>query len=318
MLGELVIRYRNRSMRKMDEADASILKMKGATSFNERSRERGNVDLGNDTLDRLPLDKKVSMMTRVLPNIRRCLKAHSVSIDSLERNPVEPKAIADVGFFAALEAEAKRLGASAVGYAVVPREYIFKDKGILFRNAIVLTMEMDREAMGKAPSLDTLNNVIETYADLGEIANAVAAFLRKNGYGAHASPALGGVAMYPALAEDAGLGVRGRHGLLISPGNGPRQRLAAVFTSIENLPATEGNPHAWVRDFCGHCGVCIKKCPPGAIYEAPLKLESGERRYVDAGKCLPYFGGNYGCSICIKECPFNRIGYEKIAEKKEI
>ena len=32
--------------------------------------------------------------------------------------------------------------------------------------------------------------------------------------------------------------------------NGPRVRLAAVLTNIENLPFCTHNDHAWVADFC--------------------------------------------------------------------
>ena len=32
------------------------------------------------------------------------------------------------------------------------------------------------------------------------------------------------------------------------------------------------------------------------------------------GKCFPYFMKYHGCSICIKVCPFNQQGYDKIKE----
>jgi epoxyqueuosine reductase QueG len=35
----------------------------------------------------------------------------------------------------------------------------------------------------------------------------------------------------------------------------------------------------------------------------------------DSQKCFPYFVANYGCSICIKACPFSPMGYEKLREK---
>ncbi len=61
-----------------------------------------------------------------------------------------------------------------------------------------------------------------------------------------------------------------------------------------------------------HVGRCIEKCPPKALYEQPIKNENGLLTHNDSTKCFPYFAANYGCSICIKVCPFSTTGYEKI------
>jgi ferredoxin len=296
----------------MDALERQLLNMSDIITGDERSRERGQVTVDEHFMQSLPLSEKLYMVTNVLPSLRRCIKSQKESVDSLSRNPAQPETAADPAFILALEDRARSLGVAAIGYAKLPRSLIFKNKGVLYENAIVVTMEMDRERMGKAPSLQALDNVIKTYEDLGDIVNRLAAFLRENGYGAQASPALGGLAFYPELAVGACMGVRGRHGLLISPGHGPRQRIAAVFTSIANLPFASGNPHEWVRDFCRRCGRCIKKCPAGAIFEKPEELAGGAVRMVDPGRCLKYFESHYGCSVCIKECPFNVTGYETI------
>ncbi|MCD1294062.1 [Fe-S]-binding protein [Methanocella sp. CWC-04] len=312
MIKEFISGYREKTYEKMNKAEEKILEMKGVILYNELSRERGTVTIDDNSFKEMAFFQKLQFLKRILPNLRRCRNIQSKSVESLIENPGHPKTIADKAFIASLEKEAKLMGVNAVGYVKVPRGSIFKNRGILYENAIILTMEMDKEKIGKAPSFDTMDNVIKTYADLGEMANEIASSLRKNGYGAHASPALGGLVFYPALAEKAGMGVRGRHGLLISPGCGPRQRIAAVFTSIENLPVSADNSHEWIRDFCKNCGRCIKKCPPGAIYETPVKMANEEIRFVDGEKCLQYFSKNYGCSVCIKECPFNTVGYDNI------
>ena len=77
--------------------------------------------------------------------------------------------------------------------------------------------------------------------------------------------ALGGITDYTHLAELAGFGAIGYHGLLITPEFGPRVRLAAVFTSIEDLPSTATDEHAWIEDFCRECVKCVRQCPPQAI-----------------------------------------------------
>ena len=127
-------------------------------------------------------------------------------------------------------------------------------------------------------------------------------------------PAKNGVALYPPLAQAAGLGWMGHSGLLITPEHGPRVRLTAVFTSITNLPCTTENHHSWVDDFCSSCKICTKECPGNAILEKQEDHPNGRVTWVDTEKCFPYFHDYYDCSICISVCPFNSTGYERIKE----
>ena len=64
--------------------------------------------------------------------------------------------------------------------------------------------------------------VHETYNQLGQISNRIADWLRERGYAAHAGHPLGGMALYPPMAQEAGLGWRGISGLVITPEYGPR------------------------------------------------------------------------------------------------
>ena len=216
------------------------------------------------------------------------------------------------GFLSQLEAYAKSIGVSSVGYTKVPEQWIFEGKAILHLNAIMLTMEMDKDGINSAPSFACMKTVMETYRDLGRIANHLAQFLRDSGFGAHAGHPLNGVALYPPLAQMAGLGWMGLNGIIITPEFGPRVRLAAVFTSIQNLPFSDSNNHAWVADFCDGCKICIKKCPPKALYGAPVDHGNGQYTYVENALCFPYFNNYYGCSLCVAVCPFNLQPYEKI------
>jgi epoxyqueuosine reductase QueG len=178
-------------------------------------------------------------------------------------------------------------------------------------------MEMDEDGINSAPSIACMKTVMETYRDLGRIANRVASFLRRHGYGAHAGHPLNGMALYPPLAQTAGLGWIGLNGIIITPEYGPWVRLAAVFSSIENLPFTEENAHSWVADYCSKCEICIKKCPPKALLEEPNFHENCQITYVENDLCFPYFNDNYGCSVCVKVCPFNLVPYEKLKEHFE-
>lgn len=247
------------------------------------------------------------------PQLIGSMRGIKASMEELDDNPIEPRTEIDAQGLAELEAVAKEHGALSVGYASVEPRLIFKDKAILYPHAIVLTQEMDKERIDTAPSKAAGLAVHETYNRLGQTANAVARYLRSQGYSAHAGHPLNGLALYPPLGQAAQLGYRGIHGLLITPEMGPTVRLAAVFTSIENLPYPEGeNPHAWIEEFCDHCRLCVRKCPVDAIYDQPIEHPDGRLTCADDARCLPYFAINHGCSVCVAVCPFNKLGYERL------
>ena len=252
---------------------------------------------------------------RMLPIMMPTLFGIRESLGSLEENPAHPKTHGDRALFEEIEARAIKLGASSVGYTRVPPQWVFQKKAIAFDNAIMLTMEMDKGGIDSAPSIDCMKTVMETYRDLGRIANKIADSLRVRGYGAHAGHPLNGLALYPPLAQSAGLGWIGLNGIIITPEHGPRVRLAAVFTSIKNLPITDANEHGWVVDYCTGCKVCLKKCPPKALYDTPVDHGNGRITYVDNDLCFPYFSDFYGCSVCVSVCPFNHVPYKQLKEK---
>ncbi len=249
--------------------------------------------------------KSAPQMMGSMVNIRK-------SVRDLERNPINGKKYIDTDTLVELRSFAQSIGANKIGFASVPQAWVFQDTAIRFTQAIVLVMEMDKERMDLAPNRDTAVMVHETYNQLGQISNTIADWLRERGYAAHAGHPLGGMALYPPMAQAAGLGWRGINGLVITPEFGPRVRLAAVFTEIENFPVYEGSEHAWILDFCALCRRCVRECPPDAFYETPIYHENGLVTVLDNGKCFPYFAKYHGCSICIKVCPFNRRGYDKI------
>ena len=249
---------------------------------------------------------------RLVPTMLACLSGIRKSLESLEENPAQPKTEASPALIEELEEEAFRLGAASIGYTKLPRRWVFQNKAVLYDNAIVVAMEMDADGINSAPSVACMRVVMNTYRDLGRINNNLATFLRERGYGAHAGHPLNGLALYPPLAQMAGLGWMGLNGLIITPEYGPRVRLAAVFTSIKNLPWNEGNDHKWVRDFCEKCRICHRECPPDAILEHPVIRPDGSETYIKNEVCFPYFNLYHGCSVCVKVCPFNRQPYEKI------
>lgn len=232
---------------------------------------------------------------------------------TLKKNPQEPKNIANDDFFTKLEEYAESIDLK-IGYTKLTQDLIFNNHAVIFDNAIVLSMEMDKKKIDNAPSLKTGRMVIRTYDELGIRVNKITKFVRKEGFSAEACHPLGGPIGFVPLALRAGMGWVGRHGLLITPDYGPRHRLAAVLTNITNLPLIEENPHQWVGEYCSTCGRCIKTCPGEAILETPISSEEGRKTHIIFDKCFQVFAEEFGCSVCIKECMFNRVGYQKLKE----
>jgi len=269
---------------------------------------RAGIELKGDHAPLPGFPKSAPQMIGSILNIRK-------SIYDLEKNPRQGKKQIDPQTLTELELYARSIGADNIGYAAVPQEWIFRDLAIRYTQAVVLVMEMDKERMALAPNPDTAVMVHETYNQLGQIANKISEWLRERGFAAHAGHPLGGLALYPPMAQAAGLGWRGISGLLITPQFGPRVRLAAVFTEIENLPMYEGDEHSWVLDFCESCKRCIRDCPPLAFFNEPIHHENGLVTVLDNAKCFPYFAKYHGCSVCIKVCPFNNGDFDTIKSK---
>ena len=112
------------------------------------------------------------------------------------------------------------------------------------------------------------------------------------------------------IASDAGLGARGKNGLVYVEGYGSFIHLGEIVLDVElkrSVPCE--------LDMCGECTLCVDNCPTGALGE----------RYVDAPKCYSYLsveskriedleGSEYifGCDICQACCPHN--SYKKAAQ----
>jgi NAD-dependent dihydropyrimidine dehydrogenase PreA subunit len=252
---------------------------------------------------------------RSLPLVISSARGIKASLREVADNPPQPRTSMDESERTELEAFMRSTGVDTFGYTRVPPELVFEGKAVLHPNAIVLTMEMDRARMDTSPSPDSAVMVHETYNQLGIAANRIARHLRRLGYSAQAGHPLGGLALYPPLGQAAGLGWQGMHGLLITPEFGPRVRLAAVFTSIEDLPACGNHDHAWIEDFCRECVKCVRQCPPRAIRTEPVRHDSGRVTWIEPDKCLPYFVRNDGCSICIRVCPFHQRDYAWLKER---
>ncbi len=120
--------------------------------------------------------------------------------------------------------------------------------------------------------------------------------------------------MEVALAQQAGLGWRGKHTLLLSRDAGSMFFLGELFTDLP-LPVDEPT-----SEHCGGCRACIDICPTQAII-GPYQL--------DARRCISYLTielkgsipvplraliGNriYGCDDCQTACPWNKFAQRAV------
>ncbi|CTQ50509.1 hypothetical protein [Jannaschia donghaensis] len=248
-------------------------------------------------------------MVRRMPKLKGQMKRGSTFFDKTfepRRRTLTAAERADLVSFM------KARGALEVGFLpdVDPR-LVFAGKTLPERHAIVFTVEMDRAEMATAPSARAFLEVIDGYGALGKIAADTSAWLRARGIAAYPGTNLGGQTDYPAMAEAAGIGAIGYHGLLIGPGAGARTRVSTIYVGIDDLPAPH-NPHLWVRDICANCRKCVRSCPPGAIEPAPVPKANGGMRTIRATACRDYFGRNWGCAVCLKVCPFSDKAYDAV------
>lgn len=115
----------------------------------------------------------------ILPYILKTMYYARKCVKSVEKNPLNAKKKADEKFLEELETQARNLGISAIGYTEVPRQYIFRNSVLLFKNAIVLTMDMDKEKIKKAPGIAAAIEVWRTYAELAKAVYKLSEFMRK-------------------------------------------------------------------------------------------------------------------------------------------
>ncbi len=265
------------------------------------------------------IEVKAKMAFGALPYALRSIIGIGKSYKSLKKNPKNPLTTITPKDLQELEEYAKLIGVDKIGYTKLTPELILESQELLYDNMIVFIKEMDKDLIALAPHKKTMVMIHKTYYQMGKQANKIAKFLRKKGYSVQAGPALGGLSIYPVLAQRADLGAIGRHGLLITPEFGPRQRIAVIYTNITNLPIAKSNSYEWISKFCQNCVSCMKTCPTGAIYDIPIQKAHGRLTHIDVEKCAIGFL-KYGCSICIKECTFNKNPPEKMKKfaEKEI
>lgn len=101
-----------------------------------------------------------------------------------------------------------------------------------------------------------------------------------------------------------GLGGIGQNALFVSNKHGPALRLSTVLT---DYPVKAGS---MCENPCINCGICVQKCPCGALTGTPWKPGVPRDELLDAKKCSNYMKKAYRdigrgavCGICMAVCP---------------
>ncbi|MBW2526043.1 MAG: 4Fe-4S dicluster domain-containing protein [Deltaproteobacteria bacterium] len=217
---------------------------------------------------------------------------------------------------AAVKAMIRDLGAVDVGCADVDRTFVYSHKGRFDRHygqpvrldhgsAAVFLVEMDFDAMGRAPRAEALRETARQYFEAARIAKTAAAALTAAGFGAKAHYDAHYDVVLPPLAVRAGLGELGRNNILIADRYGSRVRIGAVTT---NLPLAADEPRALgALRFCELCHKCADNCPSNALDRGDRTEVRGVLRWTThPERCYGYWRSvGTDCGVCMAVCPFS-------------
>jgi epoxyqueuosine reductase len=210
---------------------------------------------------------------------------------------------------------ARTQGAVLVGWASLHRNELARhsllsaSEASRYHSALVIVINHHNAALAPAASLPTPAYEADyrrINVQLDDITTNLQDYLKSHRVRCRAVPASQtldrvhhrGLISHRALAEQAGLGRRGRNNLLVTPGFKSRVRLASLLSELSVPPRLE----APLPNFCTACDVCRKACPAGAIGQSSedfrldlclLNLERIHRKDI-----APQI-----CGVCLAVCP---------------
>ncbi len=229
------------------------------------------------------------------------------------------------GLKKAIEKEARRLGASVVGFAPVerwdehgqvPEGYRPRDLWPLARTVVSFGVPMLLPILESTPSINYQEMYDTSNRLLDEISYRLSIWMIDRGYAAICLPRDGygslevlldnpfGSFSHTCAAEYAGLGNVGMSHNLLTEQWGPRIRLNSVFIAAD----IEGDAEL-SRNLCNGCGLCARLCPAKAI--GPVKGQVlGD---LDKDACTRHHivlkaETRWPCGICVKVCP---VGHDR-------
>jgi epoxyqueuosine reductase len=199
-----------------------------------------------------------------------------------------------------------------------PTEYLPKAKAV-----IVGGREVINEILQTTPSSMYLKHYEQLNVWLSEAADQLTHFLRRLGFEAMWLPEtddynyfkeqrLAGMTAYSpcfshiSAAVAAGLGVRGRVGVMLTPQFGTRQRWVSVITTAPLVPDPKFEGELCLERIApGSCDKCVKVC--GTTQSGALKPWP-EEGGVDMFQCTwaTLKAKGLCCGVCIKVCPVGK------------
>ncbi|NQT58655.1 MAG: 4Fe-4S dicluster domain-containing protein [Bacteroidetes bacterium] len=171
-------------------------------------------------------------------------------------------------------------------------------------NTFVYAVEMDAEAVNKAPAIEESMEVVKKYIQVAVIGLVLSYTLREMGYYAVCHIDGESQLVLPLAADEAGLGSIGWMGILLTKKFGPKVRLGAVTTDAPL--ATSEIKDFNVLEFCKTCGKCAELCPSAAI--APLSsTENAVKPSINHERCYKTWKElGTDCGVCLAVCPFGK------------
>lgn len=215
-----------------------------------------------------------------------------------------------------LKAWALKLGAHSAGVAELKDYHLYSHVGrgpgygdpveLDHTFALVLTVEMDKEMVDRAPRGPTAMESADQYVRSGVMAVQLADLIRRLGFRARANIDGNYRVICPLVARDAGLGEIGRMGLLMTPKLGPRCRISVVTTDMP-LMADSRRRDPTTIDFCTRCRKCADACPSHAIsLEDPGDVDGVRRWKIDSEACFTLWSRlGTDCARCMAVCPYS-------------
>jgi epoxyqueuosine reductase len=116
-----------------------------------------------------------------------------------------------------------------------------------------------------------------------------------------------------AVAARAGLGWYGKNACIIVPGHGSWVMLGELLLELDLEPDEPLGKN------CGRCGICLERCPTGAIV-APytihtpscISFQTIEQRGAIPRELRPQLGDwVFGCDVCQEVCPYTRAAADE-------
>ncbi|NOQ22288.1 MAG: 4Fe-4S dicluster domain-containing protein [Candidatus Aegiribacteria sp.] len=212
---------------------------------------------------------------------------------------------------------AERFGASLVGITELDSRWLYShecsgnpvalpEKAVW---AVVMAVEMDRACISRSPDFSAAAEIGRGYSKMAALAGAIGEYIRILGY--YARSCGNDTALSIPLAMDAGLGVLGRNGLLLTREFGPRIRICKVITDLELVQTPNEYPAS--EEVCSGCTLCAEACEVNALSrsESPtweILTESNNpgvyRWQFNPERCFDFWLEiGRDCSNCIAACP---------------